>query len=209
MPNYLIALLIGFIGLDTTIAFQVLISQPIFSCSILGWIFGDPALGVEIGIMMQLLWINIIPSGATTFPEANIASMVTCAIALKFAQLGLPNLVFTSAFIIGIIVSYAGDRLTIIDRKLNGKILDMILKAARDANLSKITFLDIVSIIIYFSIMSTLTFLALLLADWLVPLLQERYSYLENKLILVKPAIWGMGIALTTPLVVKTIRTRT
>ena len=67
MPNFLIALFIGFLSLDTTIAFQMLISQPIFSCGILGWIFGNPALGIEIGIMMQLLWINIIPSGATTF----------------------------------------------------------------------------------------------------------------------------------------------
>ena len=65
--------------------------------------------------------------------------MVTCAIALKYDHLGIPNLVFTSAFIIGIIVSYLGDRLTIIDRKLNGKILDLILKAAKEANLSKIT----------------------------------------------------------------------
>ncbi len=208
MPNFLIALIIGFIGLDTTIAFQVLLSQPIFSCSILGWVFGNPALGIEIGLIMQLLWINIVPSGASTFPEGNIASMVTCAIALKFADIDMPNLVFTAAFITGIIVSYLGDRLTIIDRKLNGKIFDLILQAAKEANLSKITLLDIASIVIYFSIMSLLAFSTLTLADVFIPFLQHQFPYLEAKLAIVKPAIWGIGIALTMPLVVKAVRTK-
>ena len=63
MPNFALSLFIAFLGLDTTIAFQVMISQPIFSCPILGWLLGDPLTGMEIGAMMQLLWLNNIPAG--------------------------------------------------------------------------------------------------------------------------------------------------
>lgn len=207
MSNLLISLLIGFLGLDTTIAFQVLISQPLFSCSILGWLLGNAQLGIEIGIMMQLFWLNVIPVGAVIFLEGNIASMVVCAIVVKLNSLGMPNLVFTVAFVIGLIVSYAGARLTVIDRKFNGFILKKALKAAEEANFKKITLFDFASILIYFLMMSILAYISLVCSEWLIPFLQNLFPpEVDRKLVFVKPAVWGMGITMTATMIYKILK---
>lgn len=207
MANSLLSLLIGFLGLDTTIAFQVLISQPIFACPIIGWLLGNPSLGMEIGIMMQLIWLNELPVGAAVFLEGNIASMVTCAIAIQFEELNLPNLVFTAAFVIGMVVSYLGAQLTVLDRKLNGLILKLTLEAAQKASLKQIALLDFTSVLIYFLMMSTLAYLALWGAGQVIPLLVENLpSQAEQKLGLVKPAVWGLGISLTLPMIFRILR---
>lgn len=205
MSNLLTSLLIGFLGLDTTVAFQVLISQPLFSCTILGWLYGDLALGIEIGLMMQLLWLNIIPAGATIFPEGNIGSMVTGAIVLQYQPLEIPNLVFSTGFAVGILVSYVGAYVTVIDRKFNGYILELTLRAVRKGRFSKITWLDMLSILIYFLLMSLLAFAALTLAGWAMPWLHDSLGGLEANLRLVKPSVWGLGIALTLPMIYRAL----
>lgn len=206
MSNWLTSLLIGFLGLDTTVAFQVLISQPLFSCTILGWLYGDLALGIETGLMMQLLWLNIIPAGATVFPEGNIGSMITGAIVLQYQELEIPNLVFTAGFVIGILVSFVGAYVTVIDRKLNGYILELTLQAVHKGRFSKISWLDMLSILIYFLLMSLLAFIALTLAGWAMPWLQSALGVFESNLRLVKPAVWGLGIALTLPMIYRALR---
>lgn len=207
MSNLLISLLIGFLGLDTTIAFQVLISQPLFSCSILGWLLGDAQLGIEIGIMMQLFWLNVVPVGAVIFLEGNIASMVVCAIVVKLNSLGTPNLVFTIAFIIGLIVSYAGARITVIDRKFNGFILNKTLEAAEEVNFKKITLFDFFSILFYFLLMSMLAYISLVFSEWLIPFLHNLFPpEADKKLVFVKPAVWGVGISMTATMIYKIVK---
>ncbi len=206
MSNLWIAIIIGFLGLDTTIAFQVLISQPIFSCSILGFVLGDFPLGVEIGIMMQLFWLYMIPAGATKFPEGNIASMITCVIAIQFQALEMPNLVFAVSFLFGILFSYLGAQLTVVDRKLNGQIVDWILAAAQTASIRKITFLDMLSIFIYFLLMSMLALIALTFANFLMPFLSDFPAHVDGKFTAVKPIVWGIGIAFTIPVLYQAVK---
>lgn len=202
MTTLITSLVIGFLALDTTIAFQVLVSQPIFACSIIGAILGDVATGVEIGMMMQLLWLNIVPVGATVFPEGNIGSMVTCALVIQLDYLNIPHTVFTAAFINGLLVSYLGARLTVLDRKLNGYILDLTLKAVEYGSFKRIMLLDIFSICAYFLMMSVLAYLALLLGEMLIPMLKEANLHsLEKILTFIKPAVWGIGIALSLQMI--------
>lgn len=206
MSNLWIAFIIGFLGLDTTIAFQVLISQPIFACSILGGVLGNFPLGVEIGIMMQLFWLYMIPTGAAKFPEGNIASMITCVIAIEYQTLEMPNLVFAGSFLFGILFSFLGAQLTTVDRKLNGQIVDWMLEAAQNASIRKITLLDALSILIYFLLMSFLAFVALSCAGFLMPLLSEFPAGIDDKFFAVKPIVWGIGIAFTIPMLYQAVK---
>ena len=148
---------------------------------------------------------RIIPAGATVFPEGNIGSMITGAIVLQYQELEIPNLVFTAGFVIGILVSFVGAYVTVIDRKLNGYILELTLQAVRKGRFSKITWLDMLSILIYFLLMSLLAFIALTLAGWAMPWLQSALGVFESNLRLVKPAVWGLGIALTLPMIYRAL----
>ena len=54
MENLLIALIGSLIVLDTTVVFQFSFSQPLITCSILGWFFGDLQLGILVGWEVQV-----------------------------------------------------------------------------------------------------------------------------------------------------------
>ncbi|MCB0262011.1 MAG: PTS sugar transporter subunit IIC [Calditrichaeota bacterium] len=203
MSNFSLALLISLLGLDTTIAFQVLISQPVFACSIIGWLMGDPMTGMEIGAIMQMIWLNMLPVGAASFPEGNIASMLVCVIVIRFADLDIPNTVFAVAFVYGMIVSYVGAQLTTLDRRLNTRILKWAQQAAEQADLRKLTLLDMLSIAFYLIIMVFLSFIMLWLADVIFPLLSSLPPSWETRLQFVKPVVWGIGIALTAALIIR------
>jgi len=207
MTTFLTSLVIGFLALDTTIAFQVLISQPIFACPILGWLFGNPQLGFEIGVIMQLLWLHVIPAGAAIFPEGNVASMVTCAIALNFADSLFPNTIFALAVIFGIIVSYLGAWMTVWDRKLNGVILNYVSKAAEKVHTRKMASLELVSMIFYYILMSGFAFVSLLTADVVISRLRVNFTVpLETKFSIIKPTLLGIGLMLTGFLAYRAIK---
>lgn len=207
MFRVLISSLIGLLGLDTTIAFQVMISQPIFSAGILGVVYGNLPAALEIGMMMQLLWLGIVPAGATVFPEGNIGSMITCAIVLDYYHLEIPNLVFATAFAGGIITSYIGAYVTVADRKINGRILGLTLAAARKARFNQITLLNLLSIIIYFILMSLLAYFALFVGDQVIEALQTYLpASLDKRFSLLKPAVWGLGIALIVPILYREVK---
>ncbi len=169
---------------------------------------GDFQTGVEVGVMLQLLWLYIIPAGGAIFPEGNIASMITCVVIIQYHHLGMPNAVFAVAFVLGIAISYLGAQLTVIDRKLNVYILDWMVEAAQAAQLRKIALLDLLSILVYLLLMTLLAYFALELAAWFMPLLKLIPQSWEARLIIVKPVVWGIGIALTIPMIFDAIRSR-
>src|SRR4030042_3529158 len=108
---FLISAIISILSLDITIAFQVLISSPIFSCTILGWLLGDIRLGIELGFIFQLLWLGKIPAGAYIVPEGNIASMIAVVLVLLNRENGWENTTLVVVFLEAILVRYLGSLL--------------------------------------------------------------------------------------------------
>lgn len=204
-----VSLIIGLLALDTTIAFQVLLAQPLFACSILGALLGNLPVGIEIGILMQLLWLNVVPLGASTFPEGNVGSMLACVIIIRWGSAGFPNSTFLVALILALASSYIGARLTVLDRHLNSRFLDAVMRAAHRIQLRKIIALHILSIAVYFLIMSGLAWLVLTAAGGLMSNIStELLQKVEPQLFLIKPATWGIGIGLTIPLIIQALRQR-
>lgn len=210
MTHLLPSLIIGIIALDTTIAFQILLSQPIFACPIIGWLLGNPQLGFEIGVIMQLLWLHILPVGSTVFPEGNIASMVICAISIQFDHLPYPNLVFTAAVLLGVLVSYAGAWMTVLDRKINGALLGSAEKAAERVRIRQIKLIEALGILIYFVLMTLLAYCGLILAEIVINSLQSLFSSsLEEMFVMIKPVMFGIGIMFTLQLISKSMKNLT
>ncbi len=207
MTNLIPSVVIGLLALDTTIAFQILLSQPIFACPIIGWILGNPQLGFEIGLILQLLWLHILPVGSVIFPEGNVASMIICAITIQFDHLPFPNLILTFAIIMGIIVSYTGAWLTVLDRKINGNLLNFAQRSARRVKINEINLIEAFSILIYFVLMTLLAYFFLTVSGFMLNFLEKFFSNsLEQKLILIKPVMFGTGIMLTFQLILKSIK---
>ena len=150
MELLLLSGFISLLSLDITIAFQILISSPIFACSLLGWLLGDVWLGFEMGFLFQLLWLGRMPVGAYIVPEGNIASMIATSIILLLTSSKFPNTTLAIIFIEAILISYVGATLTVFYRKLNGKILNLVLREVELVHFNVMIILEIGSMLIYF-----------------------------------------------------------
>lgn len=201
MELILISLFISVLALDITIAFQVLLSSPIFAGPLLGWLLGDVWLGFEIGFLFQLLWLSKIPAGAFIVPEGNIASMIAVVLVLLLKEAGFPNTTLVLVFIEAIFISYIGAVLTLFYRKLNGKILNLMIKEVESVHFKVMLILEIGSMFIYFFGVFLLTYVILLLSTQLLPeLIQLVGSHFENQFVIVKPVIIGIGLASVYPI---------
>jgi len=113
-----------------------------------------------------------------------------------------PNSTLAFAFLEGIIVSYLGAQITLIYRKINGKTLNMVIKQVENKNFKIILLLEAGSIILYFLIMFVFTWMVLLISQQILPIFIPKIGgFFEHQLIVVKPAILGIGLAMAFPLI--------
>ena len=76
LPFILLCVLAALLELDTTYAFQTLLSRPIITGPIFGWLTGDVAAGIQIGIFAELLFADISPLGGIIPPSGVVASVI-------------------------------------------------------------------------------------------------------------------------------------
>ena len=72
----------GIVVLDTTPFFQSMISQPIVVCSFFGFLWGDVYTGALLGVILELIWLQLIPIGGFISQQGNFGAFaaVTSAI---------------------------------------------------------------------------------------------------------------------------------
>lgn len=118
------------ISLDTAAVFQVLISQPIVACTIIGWLSNDLLFGLQIGLIMQLIWISSLPIGAAMFPDGNLGSIVAVIVATQvdIEEEGFEHLIIFMAVFYGFILSFIGAHTMKLIRTWNVQLLHNLLK---------------------------------------------------------------------------------
>lgn len=132
-------LLMGFVvGMDTTAAFQIMVSQPLIACTFLGWMVGDPVTGALVGIVTQLLWMGKLPVGAAWFPAGNTGSLVAAALVIHLRNLtaldGVGVLLALSV-IWGAVVAWLGGQIIVIKRKIHTRWIAWFETKAQQGNL--------------------------------------------------------------------------
>jgi mannose/fructose/N-acetylgalactosamine-specific phosphotransferase system component IIC len=71
-----IALLGGFLGMDVVTFPQAMISRPIVAATVAGAFIGNPVAGLVMGAVLELLALEMLPFGASRYPEWGSASVV-------------------------------------------------------------------------------------------------------------------------------------
>ena len=71
-----IALLGGFLGMDVVTFPQAMISRPIVAATVAGAFVGNSAAGLVMGAVLELLALEMLPFGASRYPEWGSASVV-------------------------------------------------------------------------------------------------------------------------------------
>ncbi|BCR05481.1 hypothetical protein DESUT3_25500 [Desulfuromonas versatilis] len=92
--DFLIAGLVSvFVGLDRTAVLQVMVSRPIVAAPLTGLLLGEPAVGLQVGALVELLWLGRLPVGAAIPPDDTQVAVGATALAIVFqGPLGLTGL---------------------------------------------------------------------------------------------------------------------
>lgn len=56
-------------GLDRVAAGQFLLSRPLVAAPLTGLLLGDPLVGLQVGVLIELLWLGRLPVGAAVPPD--------------------------------------------------------------------------------------------------------------------------------------------
>lgn len=135
METYLVLLLLaGIVAMDTTSGPQILLSEPIVSCSAVGLLFGNLETGIMLGILFQLLWLGYLPLGGFAFTDNNMAACISTASLFSAVEFfGLEGITLKAALIpvmlSGVFISVIGLHIGNIERRINDKRSDKLLSS--------------------------------------------------------------------------------
>ena len=76
-----LALLGGVLGLDVVCFPQMMFSRPLVAATLAGAFVGDAAMGIFVGVTLELIALATLPFGASRYPEWGSAAVVGGAIA--------------------------------------------------------------------------------------------------------------------------------
>lgn len=126
LGDYLLAGIVAVVaGLDRTAAFQFMISRPIVAAPLTGWILGEPLAGLQVGALVELLWLGRLPVGAAIPPDDTQVAVGATALAAGMAdpviQSGLPITIL--ATLVSLPLGKVGQLFERTARNLNGRLL--------------------------------------------------------------------------------------
>lgn len=90
LPASALALLLlwgTIVGLDLVSVPQGLLSRPLVSASVAGWLLGDFEAGLRVGALLELFALDVLPVGASRYPEFGPAAVGAAVLAA-----GLPTM---------------------------------------------------------------------------------------------------------------------
>jgi mannose/fructose/N-acetylgalactosamine-specific phosphotransferase system component IIC len=125
----LLALLGGVLAVDERVGWQSLFSQPVMSSAVVGVVFGEFTTAVTVGVVIELVWLSILPMRGSRRPDAIAGALVGAGVACFLVRhTGEPRILFAVALgvlvglIVGEIVGGIGRRLHRIREQALGRM---------------------------------------------------------------------------------------
>jgi PTS system mannose-specific IIC component len=190
-------------GLDRVAALQILISRPIVAAPVVGLLLGEPLIGLQVGVMVELLWLARLPVGAAVPPDdtqvAIAATVLSIALGRQLETLSIELMLFS--LLIALPVGKVGQYFDHRARNYNSILPIQTDQALQDGSFGQVQLLHLrgllsfaaASLLTYFTIV--LCGLVLIPPTW--PWLQISLSYSAGLLQLALPLI-GVAVILGT-----------
>ncbi len=98
--DYLLAALVAMLtGLDRVALVQIMISRPLVAAPLAGWVLGNPMVGMEVGMLLELLWLGRLPVGAAIPPDDTQVAVGATVLAITIGHLmnldGMPLVILS------------------------------------------------------------------------------------------------------------------
>ncbi|MBI2413231.1 MAG: PTS sugar transporter subunit IIC [Deltaproteobacteria bacterium] len=124
----------GVLSLDRTAAFQVMVSRPIVTAPVIGWLLGHPEWGLVAGAALELLLIGDLPVGRyVPVHETSLAALVTGMVVAALEAMGASDgyaglrsemTVLPLAILMAFPASRVFQKADIITRKMNARLFE-------------------------------------------------------------------------------------
>ncbi|NLB34834.1 MAG: hypothetical protein GX817_03330 [Elusimicrobia bacterium] len=196
------ALLLSFIGglfiTDATAIGQMMFSRPIFAGSMIGLIGGNLQAGLYIGMIMELVWITVIPMGSAVPPDASVVAIAATAIASS-GKIVPSYLVFLVLLLVPFGIVFK--KLDMIHREFNVYFSDKTEQKLLEGDTSYIKIAIYQSSFLFFFkgfiFLFILIVLGRLIIPWLYSLIPAKGLLGLNDIFYILPSL-GFGTAVTT-----------
>jgi len=120
------------LGLDRVAFLQSMVCRPLVAATLTGWLLGIPLDGLQVGILLELLWLGRLPVGAAIPPDDTQVAIGATVLALtvqhNLAQHGLPVVIL--AVLVAIPLGTVGQTCERWVRRANGRLETLALGAA-------------------------------------------------------------------------------
>lgn len=88
MTTFAASLLGGALALDGTAVGQFMLSRPMVAGLLAGWLAGNPAAGLLVGVVLEIYLLVAFPVGGARFPEGATATVVAAVTAASHPEPG-------------------------------------------------------------------------------------------------------------------------
>ena len=130
-----IALLGGFLGMDVVTFPQAMISRPIVASTVAGAFIGNATAGLVMGAVLELLALEMLPFGASRYPDWGSASVVGGA--LYASHSGQPAGALAAGLFAALVTALLSGRSMVWLRRLNASLAtrkrEELARGSRDA----------------------------------------------------------------------------
>ena len=190
-------------GLDRVAILQIMISRPIVAAPLTALLLGDPMIGLQIGVMVELLWLARLPVGAAVPPDDTQVAIASSVLVIILGQ-SLPasgtELLLLCMFV-AVPLGKVGQYFDRYARQYNVRLVKQV-----SAALSRGSFLAAegqhLRGLISFSLSSLGTYIIIILGGWSVipilwPYVHQPLSYSSSWMQLAFPLV-GITVILGT-----------
>jgi PTS system mannose-specific IIC component len=137
IADYLLAGLVAMLtGLDRVALVQVMISRPLVAAPLTGLVLGNPLLGLEVGMLLELLWLGRLPVGAAIPPDDTQVAVGATVLAFSMGQMldlvGMPMVIL--AVLVAIPLGKFGQIFDRLARNVNDRLAVAGLKSLGNGN---------------------------------------------------------------------------
>ena len=163
----IVGILGGLFNLEGRAIGELMFSQPLVAGTITGWLLGDVHTGLIIGAILQLIWINMLPVGASIPPDSSLASVlgVTFAISLLSSHKLPSDIIMAYSVALAIPLGLVAKWMDFHLREFNANLSHRVSMYASHGNTVAIDLITGAAVVLSFFKGFILCFIATLLAD--------------------------------------------
>ena len=181
-------------GLDRMAAFQFMLSRPIVAGPLTGLVLGEPLIGLQAGMLVELLWLGRLPVGASIPPDDTQIAIGGTFLSVAFASPDFSTPVtIVFCLLVAMPLAKSGQFFDRMARRANDHMAKRVEQNILTGDLSSVDRLHLVGMG-HFTVASLLTFIVvsgvgsvvcLISMPYFIPLLVVPVNWLQLAFILV------------------------